>query len=93
MEYKEITKTNFKNLYNIDKVLITKTSIMEYLKTYNKNKQAVAFGVRKTSNDVAPVWFQEFAKKQDVFNQMILQKIKAIETRLDNIVKLNNLKE
>lgn len=51
----EINKSDFKNLYNITKVLTNKEEIMEALKTYKSNgSQAVAFGTRKKPRDTAP---------------------------------------
>lgn len=80
MEYDEIKKTTFQKQYNIVKVLYKLKDIMEFLKTYKENKHhAVAFGTRKQPSTIAPIWFQEFEKR--------------INKRIDNLVKLNNLKE
>lgn len=37
--------------------------------------------------------FREFKKEQQQFNQQIVKRLDKIDTRLDNIVTLNNLKE
>ena len=76
--YKEINKTEFRDNYNIGKILIDKQDIMEQLKTFNPNSQAVAFGYRK---------------KPRVTLEDIMIEIKDIKIRLDNIVTKNNLIE
>ncbi len=43
----EITKTEFKENYNVVKILTDKIEIMKQLQSFNSRNQAVAFGVRK----------------------------------------------
>ena len=84
--YTEINKTDFRNLYNIDKILIRKDEIMEFLKTYkDDDKQAVAFATRKKHQITL----------EDVMLEIreIKSELKTINDRLDNIVKKNNLIE
>ena len=78
----EVAKTEFKENYNVVKILSDKTAIMKQLQSFNSKNQVVAFGVRKQHH-------LTIDEKLD----LIMDRLDKIETRLDNIVKLNNLKE
>lgn len=47
----KITKTQFNQEYNITEVLTDITSIMNKLKTFKSNNQAVAFATKKEHNE------------------------------------------
>ncbi|MCQ3908825.1 MAG: hypothetical protein MJ200_04845 [Mycoplasmoidaceae bacterium] len=93
----KIAKTQFIKEYNITEVLIDRISIMNKLKTFNPNNQAVAFGVRKKPRDTTPIWFKEFeAKTNATLTNIIVEMrngFKQINSRIDNLVTVNNLKE
>lgn len=91
--YTKITKTEFKPNYNVVKVLTDRVKIMEQLKTFKSNNQAVAFGFKKQTKDMAPSWFIDYAEKTNQSLQDLKHGIQKINDRLDNLVKLNNLKE
>lgn len=85
----EISKTDFRNHYNIVEVSNDIDLIMKTLQTFNPNNQAVAFGARKQHK-------LTIDEKLDLIMSEIKNikvDVNAIKTRLDNIVKLNNLKE
>ncbi|MBQ0045261.1 MAG: hypothetical protein KBS35_00010 [Mycoplasma sp.] len=82
MEYHEITKTQFRDEYNVVKVLTDKTKIMKQLETFNSKNQAVAFGVRK----------QHKVTLEDVILEM-RNGFKLINSRIDNLITKNHLKE
>ena len=88
----EITKTEFRTNYNIVKVCTTLTDIMQQLKSFKGNNQAVAFGVRKTGSDQAPAWFREFATKVETFMDEQKKFNEKQEKFNETIVRLNNLK-
>ncbi len=79
----EITKTEFKENYNVVKVLTDKIEIMKQLQSFNPKKQAVAFGVRKQPGEKTPNWFKEYAKSIDEKFDLIMERLDKIENRLD----------
>lgn len=87
-----INKTTFLNNYNIVEISNDIKTIMKSLETFNPNNQVVAFGIRKQPRDTAPIWFKEYALKQDKFNQTILTRLNSLENLVLKVVKLNNLK-
>lgn len=109
--YTQINKTDFRNLYNIDEILIRKDEIMEFLKTYKDDgSQAIAFATRKKHHQSVEDDVRELGKRMDSMENNIKElhvtlkdvvlaireiknELKVINNRLDNIVKLNNLKE
>ncbi|MCQ3914438.1 MAG: hypothetical protein MJ201_01285 [Mycoplasmoidaceae bacterium] len=68
----EISKTEFSKNYNVVKVLTDKLEIMEQLKTFKSNNQAVAFGVKK-----------KHSLSIDEKFDLIMSEIKKINNRLD----------
>ncbi|XQP55206.1 MAG: hypothetical protein ACOQNV_00340 [Mycoplasmoidaceae bacterium] len=70
--YTKITKTEFKDNYNVVKILTDKLEIMQQLKNFDSNKQAVAFGIKKKRS-------LSIDEKFD----LIMSEIKKIKNRLD----------
>ena len=82
--YGEITGTNFKNEYNIVKILTRSSDIMNFVKTqYKESKDsAVAFGYRKKPK----------VTLEDIMIEM-RNGFMEINQRIDNLVQKNNLVE
>lgn len=84
----KINWTIFKNSYNNFKVLTTRKEIIDMLTKFKDNgNQAIVVGTLKEQDDKMPSWFSYWYKN------IYKKDIEALNSRLDNIVKLNNLKE
>ncbi|MCQ2956817.1 MAG: hypothetical protein MJ233_03075 [Mycoplasmoidaceae bacterium] len=70
--YKEITKTDFRNLYNITKILVSKEDVMDFLRKYKDDgTQAVAIGSRKkrvlTINEKLDIIIERLDRHDELF--------------------------
>ena len=75
----EISKTEFKDNYNVVKILTDKIEIMEQLKTFNSKNQAVAFGIKKK----AKVTLEDVLAEMCTGFKQINKEIQNIKSRLD----------
>ena len=80
----------------------SRRSLIEIIKCVNNKKYVVDIMSIKGTGEIVkkPEWFIDYEKKQDQFNNRVLDFInqqqefnKLIIRRLDNVVKKNNLKE
>lgn len=77
----EINKTNFKNLYNIDKISNDISEIMANLKTFNPDKQVVAFATKKKHK----ITLEDIAERLDRIEDILTR------NKIDGILERNNL--
>lgn len=91
--WQEITKTDFKENYNVVKILTDKIEIMKQLQSFNSKNHAVAFAVRKQTGGNAPKWFTNWYENE---LKPRLEKIELNQSKDHNllmkVIKLNNLK-
>ncbi|XQP55308.1 MAG: hypothetical protein ACOQNV_00865 [Mycoplasmoidaceae bacterium] len=93
----KINKTTFLNNYNIVEVSNDIKIIMKSLEAFNPEEQVVAIGIRKQPRDTTPAWFKTYEAKMNAALKSIIFEMrngfKQINSRIDNLVAMNNLKE
>ncbi|MCQ2748282.1 MAG: hypothetical protein MJ223_03570 [Mycoplasmoidaceae bacterium] len=96
---KSISKTEFRENYNVVTILTDKIEIMKQLETFNPANQAVAFAIKKqhgvTLGDVIVALenvvnrLDKIEENQKKDHELLI----GLNAKIDNLVKVNNLKE